>query len=156
MTYQAHHIDRLVRYLAVIAPDEHFSVRYAALDRPRWWNSRLRAAPGRTADRLLRGPVHSVASCAWMRDATQRLASWVSAGIGPPERLPTLPGSLTISRDRSPPPEGGVRGPASAGGADRLQVLGLLTGLQRTAGDFLLFAVVVVAVPCGTDPGEVG
>jgi SAM-dependent methyltransferase len=55
LTYQAHHIGRLVRYLAVIAPDEHFSVRYAALDRPRWWSSRLRAAPGRAADRLLRG-----------------------------------------------------------------------------------------------------
>ncbi|WP_344813891.1 hypothetical protein, partial [Microlunatus aurantiacus] len=55
LTYQTHHIDRLVRYLAVIGPDERFSVRYAALDRPRWWNSRLRAAPGRAADRLLRG-----------------------------------------------------------------------------------------------------
>lgn len=54
LTYQAHHVDRLVRYLAVIRPAEHFSVHYAALDRPRWWSSRLRAAPARTADRLLR------------------------------------------------------------------------------------------------------
>ena len=54
LLYQAHHIDRLVRYLAVIRPSERFSVRYDTLDRSRWWSSRLRATPGRAANWLLR------------------------------------------------------------------------------------------------------
>jgi SAM-dependent methyltransferase len=57
--YQAHHVDRLVRYLAVIRPADRFSVHYAPLDRSRWWSSKVRAAPGRTGGWLLRAVAHA-------------------------------------------------------------------------------------------------